>query len=685
LATSSADVAREWQGYPLRLRWILAAIGFPCDSPLDLEIMTQFNFTFDPNVSLEQRVGFEMAAAIWSQLLNDDVSLNLRIGATNELGENGQAVGGAIPIFHDTHYGTYQQYLEADATTAEDDQVVDALQQGNTVDVTVDGEVIDGNTELMLTRAQAKALGMDEALVLEDGSTWDRDVLANPDGLDGYILINDSFDWHYDLTREADAPEGTLDFLTMALHEIGHSLGFVSGLDGLIDTFTMHSGEQRTEGITALDLMRHADGDGIADLTFGDAAYFSIDGGQTSLAEFEEGNEYQASHWQRYQDALGIMDPTLGYQERTDISNLDLTALDAIGWDVDYDALANGLDLNALYDQAQQTVAGTFGVDVAAVETALTNGEDWQSLGYEAWFNAFKDQVMEQGWGTWFQDFEAQVLEQGWGTWFQNFEAQMLEQGWGTWFQSFEGEMLNQSWGTWFQSFDETTLNQSWGTWFQDFDSQVLEQGWGTWFQQFEGEALEQGWGTWFQEQEAQLLEQGWGTWFQEVDNQLLEQGWGTWFQKFESQVLEQGWGTWFQQIEGHSETVNGAAETLAGTDDAMVAGSQGDDILAGGQSKDWVNAGDGDDLVDGKAGNDVIFGDRGNDILYGWTGEDLIFGGVGDDFIAGENDNDQLYGEAGHDILSGGRGDDHLDGGTGQDDACEAIPAMTCLGGRLR
>jgi hypothetical protein len=188
--------------------------------------MAQFNFTFDPNVSLEQRVGFEMAAAIWSQLLNDDVSLNLRIGATNELGENGQAVGGAIPIFHDTHYGVYQQYLEQDATSVEDDSVVDALQQGNTVDVTVDGEVIDGNTELMLTRAQAKALGMDEALVLEDGSTWDRDVLSNPDGLDGYILINDSFDWHYDLTREADAPEGTLDFLTMALHEIGHSPWF---------------------------------------------------------------------------------------------------------------------------------------------------------------------------------------------------------------------------------------------------------------------------------------------------------------------------------------------------------------------------------------------------------------------------------------------------------------------------
>ncbi|NJN22481.1 MAG: hypothetical protein HC812_16515 [Leptolyngbya sp. RL_3_1] len=413
--------------------------------------MAQFNFTYDPNVTLEQRVGLKMAAAIWSKLLKDVVSLNLRIGATSELGENGQAVGGAIPIFHDTHYGAYQAYLAADATSAEDDSVVNALQAGNTLDITVNGEQVDGNTELMLTRAQAKALGMEAALVLADGSTWDRDVLANPDGLDGYILINNSYNWHYDLTRKADAPENTLDFLTMALHEIGHNLGFVSGLDGLINTFTMHSGEQRTEGITALDLMRHSDGDGISDLTFGDAAYFSIDGGQTSMAEFEEGNEYQASHWQRFQTALGIMDPTLGYKERTDISKLDLTAFDAIGWDVDYAALANGLDLDALYDQAQKTVAGTFGVDVEAVEAALTNGDDWQSLGYEAWFNAFKDQVMEQGWGTWFQGFENQILEQGWGTWFQAFKDQLLAQGWGTWFQDFEAELLEQGWGTWFQ------------------------------------------------------------------------------------------------------------------------------------------------------------------------------------------------------------------------------------------
>ncbi|MEO1296088.1 MAG: NF038122 family metalloprotease, partial [Cyanobacteria bacterium J06636_16] len=161
----------------------------------------QFNFTCEPNVSLEQRIGFEMAALIWSSFLTDDVTVDLRIGVTDELGENGRAVGGAIPTFHETQYGVYQNYLQQDAHSDEDHSVLAALQEGNTVDFLVanddddgdedDSDLVDGNTEMMLTRAQAKALGMEEALVLDNGTTWDRDVLQNSNSLDGYIINDD--------------------------------------------------------------------------------------------------------------------------------------------------------------------------------------------------------------------------------------------------------------------------------------------------------------------------------------------------------------------------------------------------------------------------------------------------------------------------------------------------------------
>ena len=395
--------------------------------------MATFNFTYDLNVTLEQRLGFEMAAAIWSSFLGDDVVLNLHIAAVDGLNGN-EAVGGAVPIFEEVNYGVYLEYLAKDSSSEYDESVLAALQEGNTVDVLIDvdgdgvAEVVDGNTTIMLTRAQMKALGMDEALVLGDGSTWDRDVLENPEGLDGYIVVNNSYDWSYDLTRQEKAQGGTLDFLTMALHEIGHALGFVSGLDGLLETFEMHSGEHRTEGITALDLLRYSETsvtvdnpDGtISDLSFGGDAYFSLDGGITAEANFESGKKYQASHWERLRIALGIMDPTLGYKERTDITTLDLKAFDVLGWDVNYEALgAAGLDLEALYQQAIAAVGESFGVGHEEVETALANGQDWYSLTRGTWWETLKTQIVENGLGDWWAEIETELSALSAGSWWQ--------------------------------------------------------------------------------------------------------------------------------------------------------------------------------------------------------------------------------------------------------------------------
>ncbi|MEO1621667.1 MAG: NF038122 family metalloprotease, partial [Cyanobacteria bacterium J06632_3] len=600
--------------------------------------MVQFNFTYDPGISLEQRIGFELAAQIWSSYLTDDITVNLHIVSTDHI--EGNAIGGAIPLFHEQHYGVFTEYLEQDATPSSegeeeagwqgevsnwidenveddatdwlsqaanwfndnilkddeeqpqsvDEQVIDSLQEGNTVDVLVNGEVVDGNTQIMLTSAQAKALGMDEAITLDNGTTWNRDLVV-PDALDGYIVINQSYDWNYDFLREGAAPESTLDFLSLALHEIGHQLGFVSGLDGLLDINQLHSGETQIGGITALDLFRHTvDSTGIenpdgavSDLTIGANAYFSVDGGTTNLGLFstgQGGDGFQAAHWKRMKDAMGIFDPTLAYQERLSLTELDLQAIDALGYDVNYDALG-GLDMDALLLEAEMAVADQLGLDSSVLASASSEGNNLYEMGYDQWW----------------QIFEAQILELGYGNWWQ-----LLELGYGLWFQ--ENELLELDYGTWFQYFEEQLLELGYGTWFQEFESSMLELGYGNWWQ---------------------LLELGYGNWWQELE-------------------------TFFSTLDTvYNEDPNVLVETVdsgvGGSETTIYEGGNNDDIFGGSEKQDRISGGQGDDLIDGEAGHDVLWGDQGRDLLYGYTGNDIIYGGKDDDFIMGEVGDDKLYG----------------------------------------
>jgi Ca2+-binding RTX toxin-like protein len=64
--------------------------------------------------------------------------------------------------------------------------------------------------------------------------------------------------------------------------------------------------------------------------------------------------------------------------------------------------------------------------------------------------------------------------------------------------------------------------------------------------------------------------------------------------------------------------------------------------------------------------GADTITGGDGNDSLYGGAGNDTLLGGIGRDSLFGEAGNDRILGNAGNDALFGGAGNDTLIGGTG-------------------
>jgi PEP-CTERM motif len=279
---------------------------------------------------------FQAAGSYWSSKLTDNVTVYVDI-AFASLGSG--ILGSAGSTFTTANYSTVRSALVADATSATDTTAIASLQAGPALsfwatqgDLTSrfdnDGSV--NNTLLGLTTANAKAMGL--------GASTN---VANPDA-----EITFSTNFAFDFDRSNGITPGTYDFLTVAQHEIGHALGFVSGVDD-IDFCAGASGAtacslpntaDRFETdwwYEPLDLFRYSAA-GVMDVRVGGSPYLSLDGGATSLAAFSTGenygNGYQASHFGT--GVVTLMRPFVGSGEFYDASAVDLQAFDAIGWNL---------------------------------------------------------------------------------------------------------------------------------------------------------------------------------------------------------------------------------------------------------------------------------------------------------------------------------------------------------------
>ena len=333
---------------------------------------TQFDFSYAEGTTPEQILGFEIAGQIWSQYLADDVTINIHVEMTDDLPEN--VIGGALTERQDIKHEDIWKEISKDLDVSDNLTAFDKATDGNKFSTLVDGQTVNNIEQMKVTNANAKALDM------MDGNSND---------LDGYIVMNNftgqsNVGWDYDpLYDELKDSQGEtvlvdgepvlidnvledneLDFVTVAIHEIGHVMGFVSGVDDADWLYVVDKANEKGKEIkgsdlkfaTPFDLFRYS-GDGQMDLSVGTEAYFSIDGGKTNLANFSTGEDkamggdgFQASHWkQSDDDVVGIMDPQLKVGQQREISSLDLTAMDVIGWDV---IDPGQLDLEELYDTA---------------------------------------------------------------------------------------------------------------------------------------------------------------------------------------------------------------------------------------------------------------------------------------------------------------------------------------------
>ena len=348
-----------------------------------------FNFSFAPGVIDEQIVAFEMAGEIWSHYLKDDVAVNIHVEMTDQLPEN--VIGGALPgMKKDVDYDKLWKELSEDITSSDDLTAFNnRISTEKEFTGLFNGQEINKVKKMKLTNANAKALDF---------------IKGDSDKLDGYILMSDltgqsNVQWDYDSLRNDNIAANSLDFLSVALHEIGHVLGFVSGVDdgGWLNVVTESNGGtikgSDMKFATSLDLFRYSSKDRI-DFSVGQNPYFSIDGGNSKLAYFATGESkdlggdgYQASHWkQNSGNPLGIMDPVLKMGHRREISPLDTKAMDVIGWDVTNSEHLNWQQLyNNAVENSKEALIGDRTKDVVKM-IKQSHHEDVYKWGYHGWW-----------------------------------------------------------------------------------------------------------------------------------------------------------------------------------------------------------------------------------------------------------------------------------------------------------
>lgn len=297
----------------------------------------EFNFTVlsgTPQFAID---GFQAAADLWSSILTDDIVVNIEIGyialGAGILGSAGSTTASATLT-------QVRDSLIADVSSLDDALAVANLPTGsslslytsdpNTGAAVIDNDGSNNNTILDVNTSVLKAVGLRP---------------AGDAGEDASITFSNLFTWDFD--RSDGITAGAFDFIGVAAHEIGHALGFRSGVD-IVDITRLPNGPSAPTSLNNFrvhsvhDLFRYstasiANGTDIDARADGDDKFYSLDGGTTQLATFSEGrfngDGQQASHW-KDNLGIGIMDPTAAPGEYADITNLDVLAFDAMGWDV---------------------------------------------------------------------------------------------------------------------------------------------------------------------------------------------------------------------------------------------------------------------------------------------------------------------------------------------------------------
>jgi hypothetical protein len=278
---------------------------------------------------------FNRAAQAWASKFSNNITINIAGGLSNSFAIPG-VIGSTSSVRLPAPYDFFLGKIKASAASEVDDGIVASLPSAAQLSVTMpSGFTFSGN--FSATKANFKALGYMDLINLD----------AVYGATDATITFNSNVAFDYD-NRDGVAA-GKTDFETVAMHEIGHALGFVSAVD-TIDVMR-HNSQTGSVSITPLDLFRFQDNvsgkDPATAAQFTSYARYLSTGGSAILDDLSTeralstgryfGDGLEASHWK--DDAItgkliGLMDPSLNTGIIETISAADVRALDLIGYTV---------------------------------------------------------------------------------------------------------------------------------------------------------------------------------------------------------------------------------------------------------------------------------------------------------------------------------------------------------------